>query len=56
MINEAIDIENEENGTTIEPVTRNLVGRMLSEVGIEKMAEKLQETVVESTQSAEKNV
>lgn len=56
MINEAIDIENEEKGTNIKPVTKNFVGRMLSELGIEAMAGKLQETVVESTKSAEKNV
>lgn len=56
MINEAIDIENEENGTNIKPVTKSFVGRMLSEIGIEAMAGKLQQTVVESTQSTEKNV
>lgn len=56
MINEAIDIYNEENGTDIKPVTKNFVGRMLTEIGIGVMAEKMQETVIESTKSSEKNV
>ena len=51
MINEAIDIENEENGTDIKPVTKQAVGRMLSEIGIEQMATKMQETVINSTQN-----
>lgn len=51
MINEAIDMENEENGTDIKPVTKQFVGRMLSELGIEAMAEKMQETVINSTQN-----
>lgn len=58
MINEAIEIENEENGTDIKPVTKQFVGRMLSEIGIEAMANKMQETVINSTQNpdAPKNV
>ena len=54
MINEAIDMENEENGTGIAPkpyVTKQQVGRMLSELGIEAMANKMQETVINSTQN-----
>lgn len=51
MINEAIDMENEENGTDIKPVTKQQVGRMLSEIGIEAMANKMQETVINSTQN-----
>lgn len=53
MINEAIDIENEENGTNIKPLTKQTVGRMLSEIGIEQMATKMQETVINSTQNAD---
>lgn len=58
MINEAIDMENEENGTDLKPVTKQFVGRMLSEIGIEAMATKMQETVINSTQNpdAPKNV
>ena len=51
MINEAIDIENEENGTDVKPLTKSFVGRMLSEIGIEAMANKMQETVINSTQT-----
>lgn len=53
MINEAIDMENEENGSDIKPVTKQFVGRMLSDVGIEIMAQRMQETVVNSTQNAD---
>lgn len=58
MINEAIDIDNEENGTDIKPVTKQFVGRMLSEIGIDAMATKMQETVINSTQNPDtpKNV
>ena len=55
MINEGIDISNENNGTDDKPLTLRQVGRLLSEVGLEKAAEVLQETVIESTESAEKN-
>ena len=51
MINEAIEIENEENGTDIKPVTNTFVGRMLSDIGLEGMAKKMQETVIESTRN-----
>ena len=53
MINEAIEIENEENGTDIKPVTNNFVGRMLSDIGLDGMAKKMQETVVASTRNDE---
>lgn len=55
MLNEAIDIENEENGTNIKPFTEKQVGRMLSEIGMQNIGEALKETVVKSTQSTEKN-
>ena len=51
MINEAIAIENEENGTDIKPVSNIFVGRMLSEIGLEGMAKKMQETVISSTRN-----
>lgn len=58
MLNEAIDMENEENGTDIKPLTKNFVGRMLTEIGINEMTNKLKNTVVESTkvENQEKNV
>ena len=51
MINEAIDMENEENGTDLKPVTKQFVGRMLSDIGIDAMANKMQENVRNSTQN-----
>lgn len=55
MLNEGIDIENEENGTEIKPLTLKQVGRMVTEFGLKKATTQLNKTVIESTQSAEKN-
>jgi len=55
MLNEGIDIDNEENGTNIPPFTKKQVGRILTEIGIEEATKKLNETVIESTKSDEKN-
>ena len=55
MLNEGIDIDNEENGTDIQPLTLKQVGRLVTEVGLEMVAETLQNTVIESTKSEEKN-
>lgn len=51
MINEAIEIENEETGANIRPVTKSFVGRMLTDIGIDEMSKVLQETVINSTQN-----
>lgn len=56
MLNEALEIEAEENNTEFKPFTQNQVGRMLTEIGLDKMSSALQSTVVESTKSDEKNV
>lgn len=55
MLNEGIDIDNEDNGTNEEHLSHKKVGRMLTEIGFQEATKKLQETVVESTKSAEKN-
>ncbi len=55
MLNEGIDIENDEKGTDIKPLSLKQVGRMISDIGIENITQKLNETVVDSTKSAEKN-
>lgn len=55
MINEGIDIENEENGTDVKPLTYKQVGRIITEAGLEEAAKNMQKAVVESTESAEKN-
>lgn len=55
MLNEGIDIDNEENGTDIKPLTHKQVGRILTELGLRQATLKMNETVVESTKSEEKN-
>lgn len=51
MINEGIDIENENQETKREFLTDKQVGRIITELGIEKMAADVQETVIESTKN-----
>ena len=53
MINEAIDIENEENGTDEKPLSEKQVGRILSEVGLQEVIAKIQEITVASTPTGE---
>ena len=55
MLNEAIDIDNEENGTDDKFLTLKQVGRILTEVGLENVASAMLSTVKESTESTEKN-
>lgn len=51
MINEAIDIENEENGTDEKPLSEKQVGRIMTEVGIEEITNKIQEITIASTKT-----
>ena len=53
MLNEALSIEAEENGTEYKPLTTNFVGRMLTDIGLENMTKTLQDTVIESTKTDE---
>lgn len=53
MINEGIDIGNEDNGTNDPFMTHKQVGRILSEVGLSKVTEKINETVVNSTNTGD---
>ena len=55
MLNEGIDIDNEENGTDDKPLTLKQVGRMITEIGLATATKKLNDTVIESTKSEEKN-
>ena len=55
MLNEGIDIDNEENGSDIKPLTLKQVGRIITEIGLANATERLNKTVVESTQTDEKN-
>ena len=57
MLNEAIDIDNEENSTQIPFYTEKQVGRLITALGIEKSTEQLQNTVIKSTEvESSKNV
>lgn len=56
MINEGIDMDNDDNGTDIKPFTLKQVGRIITEVGFAEATKVLNNTVVESTKSDEKNV
>ena len=55
MLNEGIDISNEENGTDEKPLTLKQVGRLITEVGLIEATNTLNQTVINSTQSEEKN-
>lgn len=55
MMNEAIEIKNEEEGTNECLLTKKQVGRLITKAGIEKSANKLNEAIIESTKSDAKN-
>lgn len=55
MLNEGIDIENEENGSDLKPLTLKQVGRIISEIGLANATAKLNDTVVHSTEGESKN-
>lgn len=58
MINEGIDIENESKEVKREFLTDKQVGRIITEIGMETLAKKMKETVIDSTKNDEeaKNV
>jgi len=58
MINEGIDIENENQGNKRAFLTSKQVGRIITELGLEKISNNIHETVIESTKNdnEEKNV
>lgn len=55
MINEGIDIDNEENETDTKFFTTKQVGRIISEIGLMNATDTMNNTVIDSTQSTEKN-
>lgn len=55
MINEGIEICNDEDGTDEKPLTHRKVARILTEVGLESVTGKVQQTVVDSTADDSKN-
>ena len=57
MINDGKDIENENLENKREFLTLKQVGRIITELGMKKLTDKVQETVIESTKNEEeKNV
>ena len=55
MINEGIDIDNDENGTDIKPFTIKQVGRMITEIGFKEATAEMNQAVIDSTKTEEKN-
>lgn len=55
MINEGLDIEAEETGAEVKLLTTKQVGRIITAYGLTDATAVLNNTVVESTQSSEKN-
>lgn len=55
MINEGIEIANEDNGTDIKPLSLRQVGRIITEVGLKNATATMNQTVIESTKTDEKN-
>ena len=51
MINEAIDMQNEENNTNEPLLTAKQLGRIMSEVGIAKIVSAIQDITIASTKS-----
>ena len=55
MINEGIEISNDEDGTDEKPLTHRRVARILTEVGLESVTDKVQKSVIDSTEDDSKN-
>lgn len=55
MINEGIDIENEEKGEKRPMVKEKQVGRIMTKLGIAETTKTLNDVVINSTKSDEKN-
>ena len=53
MINEGIEIENEENGTNNPLLTAKQIGRIMTEVGIATIVDKIREITVASTHNGD---
>lgn len=49
MINEGIEIKNEKTGANDPLLTKKQVARMISEIGLNKVVEQMNKTVIEST-------
>ena len=58
MLNEGIDMENESNGTNVPMLTAKQVGRIMTDVGIQRVVEAIKEITIASvkTEDSGKNV
>ena len=54
-INEGIDIANEDRENKLEFLTLKQVGRIITDIGLKNINEKMQEAIIESAKSEEKN-
>lgn len=54
-INEGIDMANENREEKMEPLTLKQVGRIITDLGLRNINEKIQDAVIESTKTEEKN-
>ena len=55
MINEGIEIDNEETGSNEPLLTHKHVGRIITTIGLDNVLKEVNQTVIESTESNEKN-
>lgn len=55
MFNEAIEIDNEDNGTNEPLLSHKKVARILTDYGLSNAVDDMNEVVIESTKSDEKN-
>lgn len=55
MLNEAIDIANETKSEKEPFLTLKQVGRIITQIGLKESAEQLNQLIIESTKSEEKN-
>lgn len=53
MLNEGIDIKNDEEGADLKPFTKNQVGRLISQYGLEEATKAVNDTVIEASKSEE---
>lgn len=55
MLNEGIDIDNEDNGADIKPLSLKQVGRLIGAVGMDAITAQMHDIVVTSTEDGSKN-
>lgn len=56
MLNEGVEISNEQNGTNEPNFTRKQVGRLLTQLGLDTIGDKLGEAISKANKDESKNV